>query len=648
VHLADLALRAIDILGLVRPDNAQAMTELDDRVLDFVIAMDQPRPDAKLGIQYMDAADGLISVFAFSALVRSLKSLLARSRSLRASDAMLRSDATVQTDSNASVDRSRISTPLMVLSSLSTDVTAFIENLTPLLADTVANRDAIIDGVDGSLTAASQLLERASRFGVTQAGWGFITDWKRAAFADLITAVAALVTRWDGKLTDVAAKLAAYNALPAGTSDDDRFKALRAAEFTVSTVAAPLPATPADLLAIVQTKIDDFTALRDQFDALTSTADPSFAHLIAAVEALLPITGFDSQPFDVSSFGDRAIVVAEDLMRVMRSQDTALRARLASTQAQLDARDNAATASAQTKAMSAAAKALFGDEFTLYPEFPIDPAQGAEWDAAYNASNNGALFNYLTQTAKVDFPVDEWLAGVARVRPAVHAWEAVANLTSAFSVEEPKLTPMQLPFDPAAPWVAMPFPSTYDLSSDRLLYTAQYPAGGFDPTLPQCGMLLDEWSELVSAKDKAANLVLQHTGITFNYDRPNSEPPQSILLVTPATANEQWQWDDLVGALNETLDLAKKRALEPVNLDQNAYARFLPAWLRGGLTGLQVAVAGILAAASWRLVRSEAPSALLSAVVLGGFLAGLFVNAAVVVAAAGVIGIGMDRMKRHA
>jgi hypothetical protein len=33
---------------------------------------------------------------------------------------------------------------------------------------------------------------------------------------------------------------------------------------------------------------------------------------------------------------------------------------------------------------------------------------------------------------------------------------------------------------------------------------------------------------------------------------------------------------------------------------------------------------------------------------LGAFVAGLFVNAAVVVAAAGVIGVGMDRLKANA
>jgi chromate transporter len=72
------------------------------------------------------------------------------------------------------------------------------------------------------------------------------------------------------------------------------------------------------------------------------------------------------------------------------------------------------------------------------------------------------------------------------------------------------------------------------------------------------------------------------------------------------------------------------------------------AWVRGSLTGIQVAVVGILAAATWRLVRSEAPSAVLSAVVLGAFFAGLFVNAAIVVAAAGLIGIGVGRGKANA
>jgi chromate transporter len=70
--------------------------------------------------------------------------------------------------------------------------------------------------------------------------------------------------------------------------------------------------------------------------------------------------------------------------------------------------------------------------------------------------------------------------------------------------------------------------------------------------------------------------------------------------------------------------------------------------VQGALIGLQVAVVGLLGAALWRLARSEAGSVLLSMVLLASFLAGLFVNAAVVVAAAGGIGVILDRAQRDA
>jgi chromate transporter len=71
-------------------------------------------------------------------------------------------------------------------------------------------------------------------------------------------------------------------------------------------------------------------------------------------------------------------------------------------------------------------------------------------------------------------------------------------------------------------------------------------------------------------------------------------------------------------------------------------------WMRGALMGLQVAVVGLLAAALWHLARSEAGSALLLTVLLVAFAAGLFVNAALVVAAAGAIGVVIDRVTRDA
>ena len=104
-----------------------------------------------------------------------------------------------------------------------------------------------------------------------------------------------------------------------------------------------------------------------------------------------------------------------------------------------------------------------------------------------------------------------------------------------------------------------------------MLYTAHF-AWPFAAQGRQRGLLLDEWSEVI--EDDSLS-----TGLAFHFDRPNHEAPQAMLLVTPPQFQGAWQWSDLVDALNETLDLAKLRALEPAHLQTLPYAWLLPATL---------------------------------------------------------------------
>ncbi len=142
-------------------------------------------------------------------------------------------------------------------------------------------------------------------------------------------------------------------------------------------------------------------------------------------------------------------------------------------------------------------------------------------------------------------------------------------MTGALRVTEPALNALQLPVIPGDAWVGLDFKAGQALDTERLLYAAHF-ASPFDKTGRQCGLLLDEWTEIIPGDSV-------DTGITFHYDRPNSEAPQAMLLVTPAQFRGAWQWDDLVDALNETLDLAKRRAIEPRHIDAMPYAPFLPA-----------------------------------------------------------------------
>jgi len=65
-------------------------------------------------------------------------------------------------------------------------------------------------------------------------------------------------------------------------------------------------------------------------------------------------------------------------------------------------------------------------------------------------------------------------------------------------------------------------------------------------------------------------------------------------------------------------------------------------WVQGALTGIQVGVVGLLAAAMWRLARSEAKSPILIAVLLAGSVLGFFVHAVIVVVGAGLLGALLD------
>jgi hypothetical protein len=598
VTLAGLGLRAIDVVWLIKPDAGQTMTELDDRVLGFAIATAAPRPDAALKIAYMTApAANAFSIFEVTALLRSLRTLITGARALRATDAMLSGEA--RPDQNATVfaDRARIAVPAGALATLSLDIGAFLATLSPLVADPAANRDAIVAGIDGFLDAAVALLERAARFAIPSSGWGFAYAWRHSAVADLLAQVQDLLTRWDAKLDDFGRKILAYDGLPTSTGSDDRLAALRAAEVVISTQPEPAPPDADSLRALLDTKKLAFVTRRNLFAGVPTSTGMRLADFLDPVAALLPVTAFDTQPFDLTAFGDRAVRLAQDLVRVFSGHRATIDGRADTIQKQLQAHDAAGSPDAQVQALQNAAQALLGDDFRIIPEFAPAPAQADEWANALAQSTGGTLLAYLTTTADIDFPVAEWLNGVARVRPMLHAFETAGALAGALGKPEPALVPAQFPFAANAPWLAMQFPPDYTLDSDRLLYTAQY-AVPFDQASRQCGLLLDEWTEVIPATTRT-------TCISFNFNRPDNEPPQAILLVTPASASGAWQWDDLVGAINETLDLAKKRTVEPSQLDATPYAPLLPATVMA-MTLYGISITTSLAAANGALRNLEA------------------------------------------
>ena len=80
VSLAISSCSRLDILGIIREGNEQAMAELDDRIMRFVIDTLGPRPDKPMSSSTREEDRGRFPVFEVMPLVRSLRRLATRSR----------------------------------------------------------------------------------------------------------------------------------------------------------------------------------------------------------------------------------------------------------------------------------------------------------------------------------------------------------------------------------------------------------------------------------------------------------------------------------------------------------------------------------------------------------------------------------------
>jgi hypothetical protein len=554
-----LKLQPIDLLYLVALDGDASMSELDDRIARYILDTHSPRPDSPIAIRHTARlAAPLKSFFELAPLIRNLRSLLLRSRPLVPTDFALSGEAAREQDVAVSIMAPRVTKVRTALNDLGNAIDT---------VPAVATVDELIEKTVG-------LFERAAKFGIQQVGWGFIYEWRRRAFGDALDRVRSIVARWDDQLDAFDVALIDYDALPPVTPDDERYSALGRIDLLVAAAAiTPRPATPAAYRAALPARRGAMDAKNQRLQTLLSTAETRVSALLPMVSAELPLTAFDLTPISFDDLVTDVTKFVEEIRGRLKKLRTEVSRRLSLCDAQVLAAGATSDPAAIVAALLLAGSALLGEDLKLIPEFKVNGTAGAELVNAYGTSVDGSLTDYLVQEIECEFPADDWLHGIARVREKMHAWEQVAALAPTLGGSEPALTPIQLPHVPGEGWLAMQFDATKPPLGERLLYTANYPSGfvtGYDPAAATCGLLLDEWTEVVPSRDETA-------GLSFHYDRPGSEPPQSWLLVTPAQMRGKWEWSDLLGALHETLDLARLRAVEPAHVDTRAYARFLPA-----------------------------------------------------------------------
>ncbi|MBC7812504.1 MAG: hypothetical protein H7175_15225, partial [Burkholderiales bacterium] len=351
VSWEDLQLQPLDLLYLVQPENQQAMAELDDRILRYMIAQEAPRPDAKIEIKYTERVTGKFTFFELVPLIRSLRAIVLSSRPLQATDVSLTDEAKQAHDEQVFGDKTRIDqvrTGLDLLhdalTNAAADLKTQLDNLHALkdeqlvleaerpsaaparvieidtrLAAISIERGAWFVNIDLWMTNTIELLVRASSFAIPQTGWGFIYAWKAAAFRGLLKQIDEMVKRWDDRLTEFDGLMAEYAALPIVAPDEDRFRLLQRAEALLSTqVTEPRPPTPADLQVVVVGRRLTFDNRRAQFEALLTTATTSLDGLLSDIKTLLPVDAFDKTPFDVAAAEQQIVTFVGDMQRVLQ------------------------------------------------------------------------------------------------------------------------------------------------------------------------------------------------------------------------------------------------------------------------------------------------------------------------------------------
>ena len=568
VTQAEIGLQPIDLLWVLRPDDRTAMTELDDRIIGRVLDEERLRGDTELVILYTDRSDGKVSLFELSPLIAALRTLLLGARPAKPSDFTAPAgggELDPQADDDVDLPRNRPQAVRDALIAFGTSLSDFVGDLSAPLADPVARRGQLLSGVDGFLTRYADLLLTAGGLGLVRSGWGELVMWRRGRFADVLAAVQVTADRMSASLAEAVALIAEYDALPPG-APEQRFALLQQAERLLTTApTSPRPGTPQQLRAIVGNRRTAFTNRLSALTAVARTSRTTLSGLLSDVSALLPLTQFDRAGLDLTPIGDAVVAFCADLLARAQDLQREVTHRLAEVAAALADYDQAPPGPGRVAAATAAIRAALGPDALATSEFEIPRGLGQEWQRALTASRTGKL----TQHLRRDFPVDDWLHGLARVRPRLALWERIGLLAGAIGQDEPDLLPIQLPYEDRDPWLGLELPAGFELSGDRLLYTAHY-AASFEPGDDQCALLIDEWTETIPATTAT-------TGIAAHYDGPGSQPPQSMLLVAPPARTGAWRWDDLVAAVTETLDLIRTRAVEPAQLDRTVYAQLLPA-----------------------------------------------------------------------
>ncbi len=349
-------------------------------------------------------------------------------------------------------------------------------------------------------------------------------------------------------------------------------KPLGASSYTVASKSlGPRPPDPDQI---------DFTDLTTRLDAVTTAYDTLAGKLPGAIDNLATLgtlTEADALRELMREFAHLGTPFAwpqsvrgadPAAVQGLLEQARSLQRRIDAATSERDAQralaaKPSASAAQKLEALTAAARQMLGADFVLLPRFRFTDVA----DVAAAHAERDKLLDYARTTLGSQAVVDEFLHGVAQVRSRMHRLEMVVLLAQALGGASIEAEPLQLPHRSGDAWLATDFPAGTTLDHDTLSFAILTPQG-FDATAVQCGLVIDQWTEALPNADEV-------TGLTFNYNNPNSMPAQAILLAVAPQLTGRWQWEHLVEGVLDTFARARQRAVEPDQIDANGVMTIL-------------------------------------------------------------------------
>lgn len=667
VSQMDLGLQSIDLLFSATLDNEQAMAEIDDRIINFLLYKykdslgNSLNPFSEIGILYTEEIDSndksKVSFFELGSTLNSLRKILVNRPYVNHLSLQLTTESSNKNDIVYDIDdfTNRIDELKSDLNTKHIELKAFINNvvsvqsllqkneeklklesitenvieiLNQYLRDSLKNyslnktdalktelidqfkalldSNSIIDPLKVILIAdfktfldeyvtdfsnISILIKDTCNkfmaialFDNNLTGTGFIHQAVGGIFKRVVANVKVVIERWDSKESEFDLLMSDYIG---ANTDEEKIQILQKAERKISSQGTyPVPLDINNYKTIVDNKYTNFEkVLSDLKNTSIINHLDVFTFLTSTNTVLIKIADHDVVSYDAKNNRNdtyeefkNLIQLKEDIYTANFNLVTHIQKKLKSYDVLIDPLDALNTSDEKIQLLLKAAKTILKEDILLLPKLNLSPDFGSAIKKAFDGHQDIQKFSKDEEERL--FPIDDWFAGIARVRENAWYFENSLSLMSGFKPENSiELKPLQIPFRENARWLAMKFikkDEDFDkyiesLEGDSLLYTAHF-ATDFDQINPISGIVIDEWTEVIPFKNET-------TGIAFHYDQPNSEPPQTMLLLTPSHISGSWGWEDVIGALVETLAMAKKRAVEPSMIDNTKFGQFLPTTL---------------------------------------------------------------------